>query len=164
MKYLYKYPQAAFPYNELIQTNRQRSRYDFEYELLDTGIFNENRYYDVFVEYAKQSPEDILVQISVHNRGPNKAVLHLLPTLWFRNTWLQSADAPRPELQKMHAKENLTAISIHHPDLGEYTLYAQGAVPLLFTDNETNMQRVFGVPNTTMYFKDGINNYVVSRQ
>ena len=162
MKYLYKYPQAAFPYNELIQTNRQRSRYDFEYELLDTGIFNENRYYDVFVEYAKQSPEDILVQISVHNRGPNKAVLHLLPTLWFRNTWWQSADAPRPELQKMHAKENLTAISIHHPDLGEYTLYAQGAVPLLFTDNETNMQRVFGVPNTTMYFKDGINNYVVS--
>jgi hypothetical protein len=124
MKYLYKYLQAAFPYHALIQTNRQRGRENYEYELLDTGIFNENRYYDVFVEYAKQTPEDILVQISVHNRGPDKAVLHLLPTLWFRNTWWQSEKAPRPELQAIYAKENLTAISIHQPDLGEYTLYA----------------------------------------
>ena len=149
MKYLYKYPQAAFPYNALIQTNRQRSRNEFEYELLDTGVFDDNRYFDVFVEYAKQTPEDILVQISVHNRGPDKAVLHLLPTLWFRNTWWQSDNAPRPELQEIHVKKNLTAISIHHPDLGEYTLYAQGAVPLLFTENETNQQRIFGVPNAS---------------
>ncbi len=161
MKYLYKYPQAAFPYNALIQTNRQRSRHDFEYELLDTGIFNEDRYYDVFVEYAKQTPEDILVQISVHNRGPDNAVLHLLPTLWFRNTWWQSKKAPRPELQEIYAKKNLTAISIHHPLLGEYALYAQGDVPLLFTDNETNQQRIFGVPNASRYVKDGINDFVI---
>ncbi len=161
MKYLYKYPQAAFPYHALIQTNRQRGRENFEYELLDTGIFNENRYYDVFVEYAKNTPEDILVQISVHNRGPDPAVLHLLPTLWFRNTWWQSENAPRPELKEIYAKKNLTAISIHHPDLGEYALYAQGAVPLLFTDNETNQQRIFGIPNASRYVKDGINDFVV---
>jgi hypothetical protein len=161
MKYLYKYPQAAFPYHALIQTNRQRGRENFEYELLDTGIFNENRYYDVFVEYAKNTPEDILVQISVHNRGPDPAVLHLLPTLWFRNTWWQSENAPRPELKEIFAKKNLTAISIHHPDLGEYALYAQGAVPLLFTDNETNQQRIFGIPNASRYVKDGINDFVV---
>jgi hypothetical protein len=161
MKYLYKYPQAAFPYHALIQTNRQRGRENFEYELLDTGIFNENRYYDVFVEYAKNTPEDILVQISVHNRGPDPAVLHLLPTLWFRNTWWQSENAPRPELKEIYAKKNLTAISIHHPDLGEYALYAQGADPLLFTDNETNQQRIFGIPNASRYVKDGINDFVV---
>jgi hypothetical protein len=161
MKYLYKYPQAAFPYHALIQTNRQRGRENFEYELLDTGIFNENRYYDVFVEYAKNTPEDILVQISVHNRGPDPAVLHLLPTVWFRNTWWQSENAPRPELKEFFAKKNLTAISIHHPDLGEYALYAEGAVPLLFTDNETNQQRIFGIPNTSRHVKDGINDFVV---
>jgi hypothetical protein len=161
MKYLYKYPQSAFPYHALIQTNRQRGRENFEYELLDTGIFNENRYYDVFVEYAKNTPEDILVQISVHNRGPDPAVLHLLPTLWFRNTWWQSENAPRPELKEIHAKKNLTAVSIHHPELGEYALYAQGSVPLLFTDNETNQQRIYGIPNTSRYVKDGINDFVV---
>ncbi len=87
MKYLYKYPQAAFPYDDLVETNRRRSRHEFEYELLDTGVFDQDRYFDVFVEYAKASPEDILIQITVHNRGPEAATLHVLPTLWFRNTW-----------------------------------------------------------------------------
>jgi hypothetical protein len=162
MKYLYKYPQAAFPYEDLLRINRQRSRYDFEYELLDSGVFNENRYFDIFVEYAKQTPEDILVQVSVHNRGPDKSVLYLLPTLWFRNTWSGSENTSRPELQENPFKNNLTAISIHHPELGEYTLYSEDGVPLLFTDNETNRQRIFGVPNTSRYVKDGINDYVVN--
>ena len=87
MKYLYKYPHAAFPYNDLIETNRQRNRGNMEYELLDTGVFNKDRYFDVFVEYAKEAPENLLIQISVSNRGPEEATLHVLPTLWFRNTW-----------------------------------------------------------------------------
>src|SRR5262249_4574184 len=98
MKYLYKYPQAAYPYNKIVTTNAGRSRQEFEYELIDTGIFNENRYFDVFVEYAKESPEDILIQISVYNRGPGPAEIHLLPTLWFRNRWSWGRDNPRPSL------------------------------------------------------------------
>ena len=131
MKYLYKYPQGAFPYMDLIQTNRNRSRYEFEYELIDTGIFNQNRYYDVFVEYAKQTPEDLLVQITVHNRGPERAVLHLLPTIWFRNTWWMSGDGEgsRPQLKAVDAKKNIGAVAIKHAVLGEYTLYSEGDAP-----------------------------------
>jgi hypothetical protein len=100
MKYLYKYPQLAFPYNDLVLTNRRRTRADFEYELLDTGIFDGDRYFDVFVEYAKSTPEDVLIQISVCNRGPEAAALHILPTLWFRNTWTGEAGASKPDLQR----------------------------------------------------------------
>ena len=164
MKYLYKYPQAAFPYNDLVETNRQRNRYDLEYELIDTGIFDGDRYFDVFVEYAKASPEDILVQITVHNRGPGEASLHLLPTLWFRNTWGPGGSAERPILQKAEGPPGTSVIAAGHPDLGQRYLYCEGAPELLFTENETNTERLFGTPNASPYVKDGINDYVVARR
>ncbi len=118
MKYLYKYPQGEFPYQDLLETNRGRSREEFEYELLDTGVFDEDRYFDVFVEYAKDSPDDILVRITVHNRGPEAARLQVLPTLWFRNTWSWKTGSTKPGL-----KEDGGAIRASHPELGEYTLF-----------------------------------------
>ena len=147
MKYLYKYPQAEFPYDDLVRTNRQRTFDDFEYELLDTGVFDEDRYFDVFVEYAKESPEDILIQITVYNRGPEAAKLHVLPTLWFRNTWSWSDGAPKPSLQKVGGGKGYSVIGASHPALGERYLYVGGDAPLLFTDNETNTARLFGHPN-----------------
>jgi len=161
MKYLYKYPHAAFPYNDLIETNRRRNRGDMEYELLDTGVFNEDRYFDVFVEYAKEAPEDLLVQISVTNRGPEAATLHVLPTLWFRNTWTWWPETPRPSLKQVSGKRGVQAVSASQADLGERYLYCEEDVPLLFTENETNTERIFGTPNASPYVKDGINNYVV---
>jgi hypothetical protein len=157
MKYLYKYPQAAYPYGDLIETNRSRSRQEFEYELLDTGVFDQDRYFDVFVEYAKASPEDLLIQITVWNRGPEPATLHVLPTVWFRNTWSWGDDMPRPALRQ--AAPGVIAAS--HPDLGERFLSCEGAAALLFTENETNTERLFGTPNRTPYVKDGINNFIV---
>src|SRR5262245_47571163 len=133
MKYLYKYPQAAYPYVDLIETNRQRTRNEFEYELLDTGVMDQDRYFDVFVEYAKAGPEDILVQITVANRGPEAAELHLLPTLWFRNTWASSRSGEKPVLKRMDASSGTSAISAMHPTLGVYHLYCGDDVPLLFT-------------------------------
>ena len=118
MKYLYKYPQADYPYADLIQTNRQRTPDDFEYELLDTGVFDEDRYFDVFVEYAKESPEDILIQITAYNRGPETATLHVLPTLWFRNTWSWSGGAPKPSLQQVRSGQGFSAIAASHPTAG----------------------------------------------
>src|SRR5579862_1441892 len=161
MKYLYKYPQAAFPYSDLIETSKRRNRGDMEYELLDTGIFNGDRYFDVFVEYAKQSPEDILIQISVSNRGPEPAALHVLPTLWFRNTWTFWADTPKPSVKQVSRQKGYQVISASH-DLGERYLYCEGDIPLLFTENETNNERIFGTANASPYVKDGINNYVVN--
>jgi hypothetical protein len=162
MKYLYKYPQAAFPYADLVETSRRRSRNEFEYELLDTGVFREDRYFDVFVEYAKQTPEDILVQVTVHNRGPDPAELHILPTLWFRNLWSWHGAADRPTLRLAPGGQGLSIVQANDPALGERYLYCAGEAPLLFTENETNTQRVFGVANRTPYVKDGINNFVVS--
>ena len=159
MKYHYKYPQREFPYANLVDTSRGRSRYEFEYELLDTGVFDQDRYFDVFVEYAKKSPEEILIQISIHNRGPEAAELHILPTLWFRNTWSLGGDADRPIMQRVG-----NAIKAVHPDLGERFLYCEGCATLLFTENETNTQRIFGVPNRSPYVKDSINNYIVNGQ
>ena len=161
MKYLYKYPQAEFPYLNLIQTNRGRNRLDMEYELLDTGIFAEDRYFDVFVEYAKQGPEDVLIQITVANRGPEAAEIHVLPTLWFRNTWTWWPGTPKPSLKQVHGLKGAQAIATFQTDLGERYLYCEGDVPLLFTENETNNERIFGTPNISPYVKDGINNYVV---
>jgi hypothetical protein len=161
MKYLYKYPQAAYPYEDLIRTNRQRNRHDMEYELLDTGIFNEDRYFDVFVEYAKNTPEDILIQISIANRGPETATVDVLPTLWFRNTWSWSPDSPRPALTQVSSRAGTRAVAAVHTKLGERFLYCKGDVPLLFTENETNNERLFGTPNPTPYVKDGIHNAVV---
>ncbi len=164
MKYLYKYPQAAYPYGDLVDTNRTRSRLEFEYELLDTGVFDQDRYFDVFVEYAKESPEDILIQISVHNRGPEPAPLHVLPTLWFRNQWSWHGGHDRPGLHQIAGPPGLSVVKVVDATLGERHLYCDGEVPLLFTENETNTQRIFGVPNRAPYVKDGINNYIVHGQ
>jgi len=164
MKYLYKYPQAAYPYTNLVATNRSRSRQDFEYELLDTGVFDQDRYFDVFVEYAKASPEDILIQITIHNRGPDAAEVHVLPTLWFRNQWSWQSQADRPRLRQIVGPQGMGVIQASDPRLGERYLTCAGDVPLLFTDNDTNTQRLFGVPNRSPYVKDSINDYLVHGQ
>ncbi len=161
MKFLYKYPQAAYPYSDLVQTNRARSRYEMEYELLDTGVFAENRYFDVFVEYAKESPEDVLIRITVANRGPETADIHLLPTLWFRNDWAWNTNVPRPELKAGQGTKQWQVVEAMHATLGARFLYAEGAGELLFTENETNNERLSGLPNLRPYVKDGINEYVV---
>ncbi len=167
MKYLYKYPQAAFPYDDLVQTNRSRSRFELEYELLDTGIFDDDRYFDVFVEYAKADAEDILIQISVHNRGDAAAPIHILPTLWFRNTWSWAVGGSKPVVQKVEGR-GISVVHAYHTDdlfqqkLGDYYLYCDRVVPLLFTENETNNERLFGSTNASPYVKDGINNCVVN--
>jgi hypothetical protein len=167
MKYLYKYPQAAFPYADLVETNRRRSKNDMEYELLDTGVFNEDRYFDVFVEYAKDGPEDILVRITAANRGPDVAELRLLPTLWFRNDWSSwiaesNRAAEKPILKQIEAAAGTSAVAVTHPLLGKYIFSCEGDVPLLFTENETNHERLFlGHKNESHYVKDGINDFVV---
>jgi hypothetical protein len=158
MKYLYKYPQSAFPYDELVKTNHEHGREDFEYELIDTGVFDENGYFDVFVEYAKAAPEDILIQITVSNRGNLPGTLHVLPTIWFRNIWSWGGNPPRPALRQVDSN---AVIAASHPTLGERFFYADGAPGLLFTENETNTERLVHVPNRTPYVKDGINSYVV---
>ena len=157
MKYLYKYPQREFPYQNLVETNHRRSREEFEYELIDSGVFDEDRYFDVFLEYAKEGPEDILIKVTVHNRGPESARLHLLPTLWFRNTWSWKAGTPKPSLREADG-----AIRASHPELGEYTLSCDGAPELMFTDNESNLQRLFGQPNASPWVKDAFHQYVIS--
>jgi hypothetical protein len=161
MKYLYKYPQREYPYSHLVETNRRRGRHELEYELLDTGVFDEDRYFDVFVEYAKGSPEDILVQITVCNRGPESASLHVLPTLWFRNQWSWGVTTARPQLRHLEPRGDLRVIEAVHEQLGTRYLYCDGQPALLFTENETNTARIFGVPNRTPYVKDGFDNYLV---
>src|SRR5512143_3576505 len=167
MKCLYKYPQAAFPYADLLETNGRRNRNEMEYELLDTGVFKDDRYFDVFVEYAKGDAEDILVRITAANRGPDAAGLHLLPTLWFRNDWsswiAESNRAPgKPNLKQVEAATGTSAVAVTHSLLGEFILSCEGDVPLLFTENETNHERLFpGQKNESPYVKDGINDYVV---
>ncbi len=157
MKYLYKYPQAAYPYDDLVAANRGRGRHDLEYELLDTGVFAEDRYFDVFVEYAKASPEDVLIKITVWNRGPEPATLHVLPTVWFRNTWSWGGEVPRPILRRIADG----TIAVSHADLGERLFSCEGAAALLFTENETNAERLFASANRTPYVKDGIGDYIV---
>src|SRR5262249_17270419 len=167
MKYLYKYPQAAYPYVDLIETNRRRTRKEFEYELIDTGVFKEDRYFDVFVEYAKETPEDVLIRITVCNRGPEDAELHVLPTLWFRNTWASWLGRPtaKPLLERIAGPPGKGTIAANHSTLGVYHLYCDGDVPLLFTDNETNNARLFPqFPNPSPWVKDGINDYLVNGQ
>jgi hypothetical protein len=161
MKYLYKYPQKAYPYSDLVETNKRRGRGDSEYELLDTGVFNDDRYFDVFVEYAKATPTDILIQISVCNRGAEAANMHVLPTLWFRNTWSWWSEQPKPSLRQMPGQNTVT-IETSHAELGSFLLHCDGNPQLLFTENDTNNERLFGTPNPTPFVKDGINNYVVS--
>src|SRR5262249_27229424 len=155
------YPQSAYPYLDLIQTNQRRGRHEQEYELLDTGIFAQDRYFDVFVEYAKGSPEDILIRISVHNRGPEAAEIHLLPTLWFADRWSWAGETSKPVLRQVEAASGCSAISVQHARLGQLYLHCEGTPPLLFTENETNNQRLFGKPNESPFVKDGINDFVV---
>jgi hypothetical protein len=161
MKYLYKYPQAAYPYEELVAENRKRSRQESEYELLDTGIFDQDRYFDVFVEYAKVEAEDLLIRISVVNRGPETASLHLLPTLWFRNTWSWEQGRTKPNLRALDECADCSVMLATQTDLGRFHLVCEGNPPLLFVDNETNSERLFGSANASRYVKDGINDYVV---
>ena len=164
MKYLYKYPHAEYPYSHIVETSKRLGRDQHEYELIDTGVFDQDRYFDVFVEYAKASPEDVLVRITVHNRGPEPADLHVLPTLWFRNEWSWQGEAERPVLRQVAANPARGVVRAVHPALGERYLYCEGNAPLLFTENETNTQRIFGVANRSPYVKDGINNHVVHGQ
>jgi len=166
MKMLYKYPQRAFPYDDLVQTNAQRAKIDPEYELIDTGVFDQSCYFDVFVEYAKAEPEDILIRITAANRGPRRAELHLLPTLWFRNQWdwgWPDDHLPRPSLKDVTPARahDPKWIAADHAYLGRYLLACEGADSLLFTENETNTERLFGAPNSTPYVKDGINAFIV---
>jgi hypothetical protein len=160
MKYLYKYPQAAFPYDDLVATNHGRSRNELEYELLDTGVFDDDRYFDVFVEYAKAAPEDILVRITVCNRGPQPAAIHVLPTLWFRNVWSWDGK-PRPLLRQAALGRAGGTVAASHPELGEWHLHCEGARELLFTENETNNERLFSTPNPTPWVKDAFDRHVV---
>ena len=160
MKFLYKYPQRAFPYSQLVDENRRRSRQDPEFELADSGVFADNRYFDVFVEYAKGSCNDILIRITAINRGDVAAPLRLLPTVWFRNTWSWGRDDQRPELQRPQGSR--AAIAIDHQRTGPYTLHFDGAPELLFTENETNSQRLFGIDSASPFVKDAFNEYIVN--
>jgi hypothetical protein len=164
MKYLYKYPQRAYPYVDLVTTNRRRPRSEFEYELIDTGIFDDDRYFDVFVEYAKADPEDILIQITVWNRGPEEAPLHILPTIWFRNTWACSENVSKPLLRNTESSVGMRLIRALHEELGERFFCAEGEPELLFTENETNSERISGIPNVTPFVKDAFHNYLVNGQ
>jgi hypothetical protein len=161
MKSLYKYPQAAYPYAWLVEENRKRSKRQPEFELMDTGVFDENRYFDVFIEYAKASPEDILVKITVWNRGLEEAPLDLLPTLWFRNVWSWGQKFVRPRVWRIKDLPNAAVVAIEEERYGARWLLAEGAPELLFTENETNYERLFGVPNATPYVKDSFHNYLV---
>ncbi|MEA5574698.1 MGH1-like glycoside hydrolase domain-containing protein [Calothrix sp. UHCC 0171] len=177
MKYLYKYPQEAFPYEQLVRKNQQRdslrdsyaSRYSLEYELIDTGIFDDNRYFDVEVKYAKNSPEDILIQISITNQGSYPKTLHLLPTLWFRNTWSWGYDCEKPILKVFSESDCFSIIAANHPTLGQRSLYCEHSntqqfLPLLFTENETNFQKLFGVKNASPYVKDAFHDYLIHQR
>jgi hypothetical protein len=165
MKYLYKYPQGEFPYTKLIEENRSRDKRAPEYELMDTGIFDEDRYFDVFVEYAKAAPEEILIRISVANRGPETARIDLLPTLWFRNTWAWGNNGERPALHRgninVEAGQTDALVEAYHPNYGKRLLYCEGTPELLFTENETNNRRLYNAENGSPYVKDAFNEYVV---
>jgi mannosylglycerate hydrolase MGH1-like protein len=162
LKCQYKCPQSAFPYYDLVATNGRRGKQDMEYELLDTGVFDENRYFDVVVEYAKAAPDDVLMLVTAHNRGPERATLHLLPTLWFRNTWSWGEDNPKPSLAAVDGHVELSTARASHHELGDWLFCADASAQLLFCENETNNQRLFGTPNAAQFVKDGINDFVVN--
>src|SRR5215471_5747660 len=156
LKMLYKYPQGEYPYTLLARENAKRGLEDNEYELIDTGVFEGNRYWDVFVEYFKAAPDDILIQISIYNRGPEQATIHVLPQLWFRNTWSWAEPSEKPSL----VAQADGSILARDASLGVYQLYAEPKHELLFCDNETNKQRLYDV-KTAGYFKDAFHEYVV---
>src|SRR5919106_4625321 len=158
LKFLYKYPQAAFPYARLVEENRQRGKGRPEFELIDTGVFDDDRYFDVFVEYAKAGPEDVLMVVMVHNRGPDAATIHLLPQLWFRNIWSWRINAKRPDLYL----EDRATIGVKSKLFGGYALYADGEPTLLFCDNDTNVRRLFGITDAKGYFKDAFHEHLIA--
>jgi len=160
-RWLYKYPHSAYPYEDLVRTNRSRSRTEQEYELVDTGVFDERRYFDVQVEYAKADPFDLLCRITVSNRGPDPAPIHVLPTLWFRNTWSWPPNTARPRIARIEGEH--PSAQADHPELGSYVLQVEGDVPLLFCENESNAPRLWGVDGAIPYPKDGINDHVLGR-
>ena len=165
MRMVYRYPQAAFPYEQLIQENGNRSKMIGEFELWDTGALADDRFFDIEIEYAKADPYDILIRANVTNCGPEPAVLHLLPTLWFRNTWSWGRDNYKPAMQEdSSSDQKIVAINASHKMLGEYRLYCEGADRLLFTENETNVERLWGTQNPTPFVKDSINDCVVNGQ
>jgi len=165
MKYLYKYPQAAFPYRQLVEGSSRRGRREMEFELLDTGVFDEDRYFDVLVEYAKGDADDILIRIGVTNRGPDNARLDLLPTTWFRNTWAWGTDIRKPRMRAEEPNALFRSVKIRHYEMPLRWLICEGEPGLLFTENETNFERLYGGDNTAAhglpYVKDGINDYIV---
>src|SRR6202162_820583 len=161
MKYLYKYPQAAFPYDQLVEENRKRTKRDPEFELMDTSVFNENRYFDVFMEYAKAAPEDMLVKITAWNRGPEEAQLDLLPTLWCRNIWSFGEKHGHPKLSRVADFMGAAVVFAEERRYGKRWLLAEAAPEMLFTENETNFLRVFGFANPTPYVKDSFHDYLI---
>ncbi|MBI3078756.1 MAG: glucosidase [Deltaproteobacteria bacterium] len=162
MKGLYKYPQAEFPYARLLEENARRSRHDPEFELLDTGVFDDDRYFDVLVEYAKVTTDDLLIRVTVTNRGPDPAPLHLLPTLWFRNTWAWDHEVERPQMNGGGKASGAVFVRAEHPGLGRaYRLYCEGEPELLFTENETNFRRLYRGENTYRFLKDAFHDYLV---
>jgi hypothetical protein len=161
MRFLYKYPQAEYPYARLVEESRRRGRNGLEFELIDTGVFDEDRYFDVFVEYAKATTEDILIRVEVVNRGPASAELHLLPTLWFRNIWSWGLGMRRPRFKAGEPARGMRVVELDHDYYGRRRLYCEGEPRLLFTENETNSRRLWGVENASPYVKDGINDFVV---
>jgi len=171
MKYLYKYPQSRFPYTELITENQQRGRTEPEFELVDTGIFDQNKFFDVFVEYTKADENDILIKISAFNHGPENAELHLLPTLWYRNTWSWGYPAgpmgdvnEKPVMKQVESSGNYLTVKGTHTTQGQYYLYAQDAIDLLFTENETNFQRISNIENDNPYKKDSFHRYLIESE
>jgi hypothetical protein len=164
MKYLYKYPQAPFPYTQLVNENRRRGRQDQEFELIDSGVFNEKRYFDVFVEYAKATPEDLCIRIQAVNHGPEEAELTLLPTLWYRNTWSWGSDIRRPRLKQGEPMNQMSVIETQHEYYGLRRLLCEEEPTLLFTENETNTRRLYGDQEGARYVKDSFHDYVVQGQ
>ncbi len=158
MKMLYKYPQNAFPYDDLLKTNAERNKNEPEYELIDTGIFDDNEYFDIFIEYAKENQNDILIKVTVVNKADKDAALIILPTIWFRNTWNWGYDDYRPQL----SAEEANHIRIDHQDLEVRNIYAKQSSRTLFCDNETNSQRLYQSSNGSRYCKDGINDFVLA--
>nr|MBA2729018.1 glucosidase [Parachlamydiaceae bacterium] len=168
MKMLYKYPQNEFPYDDLVAENKRRDFHTCEYELLDTGVFNSDDYFDVFIEYAKAGEDDILIKISAVNRSQHSAPCHILPTLWFRNTWSWGYpegpmdDVPeKPVMQKIDNQHDFSTVKASHRGTGDFYLYFDGSTELLFTENETNTERLYNTPNVTPFVKDAFHRYVI---
>ena len=157
MKYLYKYPQNAFPYLDLLNTNKNRSKQETEYEILDTGIFNDDKYFDVFVEYAKNNDDDIFIKIEIANRGNEKAPVTVLPTLWFYNNWQYAGENNKPNISFLSGQ----SVKANHHSMGEYYLYFQQTNDVLFTENETNFQKLFNKPNATEFVKDAFHEAII---